>query len=92
MYYGQLPYLVTFAATQTQIQFYIITQDNVTQPKAVGPKIALNTQKGRVRLLLATLNLHRILQAVEHYLPQEVLPLDQPQIRKFPEHGYIREV
>ena len=66
--------------------------NNVAQPTAVGPKIMLNKCSGRVQLLLAALNLHRILQAVEKYLPQEVLPVDQPQVRECPEHDYIREV
>jgi hypothetical protein len=91
LYYGQLPYLVTFAAAKTHIQFYIIERGNVAHPKAVGSKIMLDTVSGRVRLLLAAVNLHRILRAVESYLPQEVLPVDQLQVSPDPK-GYIREL
>ena len=91
LYYGQLPYLVTFAAAKTQIQFYIIERGNVAHPKAVGPKIMLETVSGRVRLLLAAVNLHKMMRAVESYLPQEVLPVDQPQV-SLNNKGYIREL
>ncbi len=37
LYYGQLPYLVTFAAAKTHIQFYIIERGNVT-PKGCRAK------------------------------------------------------
>ena len=91
LYYGQLPYLVTFAAAKTHIQFYIIERGSVAQPKAVGPKIMLDTMSGRARLLLAAMNLHRILRAVESYLPQEILPVDELQV-SHTEMGYIREM
>lgn len=91
LYYGQLPYLVTFAAAATHIQFYIIERGSLAHPKAVGPKIMLETLAGRVRLLLAAVNLHRILRAVESYLPQEILPVDQLQVSSDPK-GYIREL
>ena len=90
LYYGKLPYLVTFAAAKAQIQFYIIERGNVAQPKPVGQKIMLDTMSGRVNLLLAAMNLHRILRAVESYLPQEVLPVDKLQSSSGP--GYIREL
>jgi len=83
--------LVTFVAAKTHIQFYIIERGNVGHPKAVGPKIMLETVPGRVRLLLAAVNLHKILRAVESHLPQEVLPVDQLQISPH-EEGYIREL
>ncbi len=51
----------------------------------------LETVPGRVRLLLAAVNLHKILRAVESHLPQEVLPVDQLQISPH-EEGYIREL
>jgi len=91
LYYGQLPYLVTFAAAKTHIQFYIIERGNVADPKAVGSKIMLDTLPGRVKLLLAAVNLHKILRAVESHLPQEILPVDQLQICSH-EKGYIREL
>ena len=97
LYYGQLPYgivyayLLTFAAAKTHIQFYIIERGNVAQPKAVGPKILLETMSGRAKALLAAVNLHRILRTVENYLPQEVLPVDKLQVSCNPQ-GYIREL
>ena len=91
LYYGQLPYLVTFAAAKTHIQFYVIERSSVAHPKAVGSKIMLDTMAGRVRLLLAAVNLHRILRAVESYLPQELLPVDQLQVSS-DQRGYIREL
>ena len=69
LYYGQLPLLVTFAAAKTHIQFYIIERGSIAHPKAVGSEIMLDTMAGRVKLLLAAVNLHRILRAVESYLP-----------------------
>ena len=91
LYYGQLPYLVTFAAAKTHIQFYVIERGSVGHPRAVGSKILLDTMAGRVRLLFAAVNLHKILRAVESYLPQELLPVDQLQVS--PDHrGYIREL
>ncbi len=51
----------------------------------------LETVLGRVSLLLAAVNLHKMLRAVESYLPQEVLPVDQPQISPN-NQGYIREL
>ena len=91
LYYGQLPYLVTFVAAKTHLQFYIIERGSVAHPRAVGSKIMLDTMAGRVRLLFAAVNLHRILRAVESYLPQEFLPVDQLQVT--PDHrGYIREL
>lgn len=91
LYYGQLPYLLTFAAAKTHIQFYIIERGNVAQPKAVGPRILLETISGRAKALLAAVNLHRILRTVENYLPQEVLPVDKLQVSCNPQ-GYIREL
>ena len=46
---------------------------------------------GRVKLLLAAVNLHRILRAVESYLSQELLPVDQLQVSS-DSRGYIREL
>lgn len=89
LYYGRLPYLVTFVAAKTHIQFYIIERGNVAHPKAVGPNIMLETVSGRVRLLLAAVNLHKMLRAVESYLPQEAV--DQPQVSRN-NKGYIREL
>ncbi len=91
LYYGQLPYLVTFAAAKTHLQFYIIERGNVAHPQAVGSKIMLDTMSGRVRLLLAAINLHRVLRAVESYLPQEDLRVDQLQV-SLDANGYIREL
>ena len=51
----------------------------------------LETIQGRMTLLLAAVNLHRILRAVERYLPQEVLPVDQLQVSA-DQKGYIREL
>lgn len=51
----------------------------------------LDTIRGRVTLLLAAMNLHRILRAVEHYLPQEILPVDQLQVSA-DQKGYIGEL
>jgi len=51
----------------------------------------LETVSGRVRLLLAAVNLHKMLRAVESYLSQEVLPVDQPQV-SLNDKGYIREL
>ena len=82
---------MTFAAAKTGIQFYIIERGNIAHPQAVGSKIMLDTVSGRVKLLLAALNLHRILRAVENYLPQEVLPVDRLQSSPN-ERGYIREL
>ena len=87
LYYGQLPYLVTFAAAKTHIQFYIIERGDVAWPKAVGPRISLETMSGRVKALLAAVNLHRILRTVESYLPQGVLPVDKLEVRSHPQ-GY----
>ena len=48
----------------------------------------LDTMSRRLGLLLAAVNLHRILRAVESYLPQELLPVVQLQVS--PDHrGYI---
>ena len=91
LYYGQLPYLVTFVAAKTHLQFYIIERGDVAHPKAVGSKIMLDTIQGRVTLLLAATNLHRILRAVERYLPQEILPLDLLQVSAA-QNGYIRDL
>lgn len=82
--YSQLPYLVTFAAAKTHTQFYIIEHGMVAHSKAAGKQILLDTISGRVRLLLAAVDLHRILQAVESCLPQEVLPVDQLQVSPDP--------
>lgn len=80
-----------FAAAKTHIQFYVIERGSVGHPRAVGSKILLDTMAGRVRLLFAAVNLHKILRAVESYLPQELLPVDQLQVS--PDHrGYIREL
>lgn len=86
-YYEQLPYLLTFAAAKTQIQFYIIERGNIAQPKAVGPMISLETMSGRAKALLAAVNLHKILRTVENYLPREVLPVDKMQVSSNPQ-GY----
>ena len=86
--YGPLPYLVTFAAAKAAIQFYITGKGNVAHPKAVGKQISLNTISGHARLLLAAVNLHRILRAVENCLPQEVLLVDQVQVSPDP-RGYV---
>ncbi|DBA79598.1 TPA: hypothetical protein ACH3X1_008284 [Trebouxia sp. C0004] len=50
----------------------------------------LDTVSGHVKLLLAAVNLHRILRTVESCLPQEVLPVDQLQVSPN-QKGYICE-
>lgn len=40
---------------------------------------------GRAKALLAALNFHKMLQAVETYLPQEVLPVDKLQVSSEPQ-------
>ena len=43
--------------------------------------ISMETMSGRAKALLAPLNLHRLLRAVENYLPPEILPVDKLQVR-----------
>ena len=91
LYYGQLPYLMTFAAAKTHLQFYIIERGSVAHPKAFGPIISLETMSGPAKALLAAVNLHRILRTVENYLRQETLPLDELQVSSDAQ-GYTREL
>ncbi|KAA6426295.1 MAG: hypothetical protein FRX49_03406 [Trebouxia sp. A1-2] len=91
LYYGQLPYLLTFAAAKSHIQFYIIERGNVAQPQDCWPKDLTGDMSGRAKALLAAVNLHLILRTVEKYLPQQVLPVNKLQVSCNPQ-GYIREL
>ncbi len=90
LYYGRLPYLVTFAAASSHIQFYAIQRGDVGNPLAVGGPLRLETMSGRVKALLAVINLHRVLRTMESYLPKQVLPVDQTSI--IVQDGYTREL
>lgn len=39
LYYGQLPYLVTFVAAKTDLQFYIIERGDVAHQRLLGQRL-----------------------------------------------------
>ena len=79
---ADLVHLIHTAEQQSQAQM---------QQQGVTVQIMLDTMhmSGRVQLLLAAVNLHRILRALEGYLAQEVLPVDQLQVRPDEPNGYV---
>ena len=89
LYYGDLPYLLTAAAAGAQFQFFAIERESVALPLPVGPQLNLNLARDRAELVIAMINLHRLLRAVQELLPNYVLPVDLPQRAKH-QLGYTR--
>ena len=89
LYYGDLPYLLTAAAAGAQFQFFAIERESVALPLPVGPRLNLNLARDRAELVIAMINLHRLLRAVQELLPNYVLPVDLPQRAKH-QLGYTR--
>lgn len=82
MYYGQLPYLLTFAASGWLLQFFAILRGAVSEPAEVGPPFNLAALWGRAQLALALVNLHRILRAIANVMPETVAPVNKEILKK----------
>ena len=76
LFYGNLPYLPCYAAAGSSLQRYAIPRGGAQAPLPVSPVFDLTRSGDRVRLLCATVQLHRLLCAIQARLPESVLPAD----------------
>jgi hypothetical protein len=76
LFYGDLPYLLCYAAAGSSFRFYAIPRGGSQAPWPISPVFDLTRTDDRVRLLCAAVQLHRLLFAVQARLPASVLPAD----------------
>ena len=88
LYYGNLSYLVCFAAAGAHFQFYVI-QRGGSYPIKIGPVFNMLLADDRAWLILAAVNLYRLLAAISASLPGYVLPAGKDLVLKHPQ-GYQR--
>ncbi|CAL8469811.1 g9353 [Coccomyxa elongata] len=89
LYYGNLDYLVCFAAAGRLFQFCAIQRGCTSYPTEIGPEFNITLPNHRARLVLAAVNLYRVLAAVSATLPRNVLPAGKDLVLNHPE-GYQR--
>ena len=88
LYYGNLSYLVCFAAAGAQFQFYVI-QRGCSTPINIGPAFNMTLADDRAWLTLAAVNLYRLLAAISASLPRYLLPAGMDLVLNHPQ-GYQR--
>ena len=88
LYYGHLDYLVCFAAAGALFQFYVI-QRGCSYAIEIGPEFNMTLADDRAWLILAAVNLYRLLAAISASLPRYVLPAGKDLVLKHP-YGYQR--
>lgn len=77
IYYGNLPYLLTFAAAGPQFQFYAVERAAAGSPTPIGPLLFINTRADRAVLAVAVVQLYRLLGAVAAQMPSHVAPVNK---------------
>lgn len=78
VYYGPVPYLLTFAVAGAEFQFCVLERSAVNSgasPIRIGPVLRLNTLAGRAQLVVASVQLFRFLRAMARLMPTTVAPL-----------------
>nr|CCA15236.1 AlNc14C9G1201 [Albugo laibachii Nc14] len=71
--FGQMPFLFTYAAANSWVQFFVIDRSfNMFQ---VSPRLNLVDWTQRIRCVLASINICRILYHYESMLPDGFLPM-----------------
>ncbi len=89
LYYGDLSYLVCFAAAGAYFQFCAIQRGCTSYTTEIGPEFNMTLVNDRAWLVLATVNLYRVLAAVNASLPRYVLPAGKDLVCNHPQ-GYQR--
>ncbi|CAL8464676.1 g4211 [Coccomyxa elongata] len=89
LYYGDLSYLVCFAAAGAYFQFCAIQRGCISYTTEIGPEFNMTLVNDRAWLVLATVNLYRVLAAVNASLPRYVLPAGKDLVCNHP-RGYQR--
>ena len=75
LYYGQLPYLLCFAAAGPLMQFCAVERGAPGRAITIGPTMDLSDLRGRAQAVIAVINLYRLLVAARAYLPSSILPV-----------------
>ncbi len=84
-----MDYLVCFAAAGAQFQLCVIPCNCTSHPIEVGPEFNMTVLNHRAELVLAAVNLYRVLAVICASLPRYVLPAGKDLVRNHPE-GYQR--
>lgn len=89
LYYGQLEYLLCFAAAGNDFQFYALERG---QPGAlpISQVFDMKHISDRAEMVVAAVNLYRLLVKVDEELPRHVLPAAQDIVRD--QLGYRRSL
>ena len=91
LYYGPLEYLLCFAAAGSTFQFYAI-QRGLHSPMPISHVYDMSRISDRAELLVAAVNLYRLLVKVDEVLPRHVLPAGKDLIQKHGQLEYTRSL
>ncbi|CAG8799516.1 10857_t:CDS:2, partial [Dentiscutata erythropus] len=72
-FYGPIPYLLSYAAGETSLQFFAIT--NKKQLIPISSQYDLGSPLGRINVLISSFNIFRLLVTVHNFLPANGTPL-----------------
>ena len=89
-WYGELPYVLTYAAAGKRVGLYAVTRDDVDMrrlPRAVTRTYDMTDPSERLRLFCVAIQLYRILEAVNAALPPVVPPMDIPLVAESESRG-----
>ena len=73
LYYGKLEYLLCFAAAGSGFQFHAIERGSISA-LPISPVFDMNHISDRADMVVAAVNLYRLLVKVDEELPRHVLP------------------
>ncbi|RIB00197.1 hypothetical protein C2G38_2256821 [Gigaspora rosea] len=71
--YGDLKYILAYAAGGAQLQFYAI--DPSLNLHVISDRLNLDNLQGRVEALICIFNIHRIIRSMKSLLPETVVPV-----------------
>ncbi|CAG8696600.1 11774_t:CDS:2, partial [Gigaspora margarita] len=71
--YGDLKYILAYAAGGAHLQFYAI--DPSFNLHIISDTLNIGKLKGRVKALICIFNIHRIIRSMESLLPETVVPV-----------------
>lgn len=80
VYYGTVQYLLTFVAAGAEFQFCVLERSAVgsgVAPRRIGPRLCLNELAGKAQLVVASVQLYRLLVAMARAMPETLAPLGQ---------------
>ncbi|CAL8469837.1 g9379 [Coccomyxa elongata] len=89
LYYGNMDYLVCFAAAGARFQFCVIPRGCTSHPIEIRPEFNMTLLNYRARLVLVAVNFYRVLAAISVSLPRYMLPAGKDLVFNHPQ-GYQR--